>query len=252
MNAKPKACFVIMPISTPSQAADTYKGDQEHFRHVLDHLFIPSIKAAGFEPIPPKATGSDLIQAEIIKNLSQADLVLCDMSNLNPNVFFEFGIRTALDKPVALVVDDKTMQIPFDTSIIQFHRYRGALDVWHIEEEIKQLVEHLRTSCERSNNRNSLWKYFGIALAGTFKPEEATVADKLDLVLSEVTALKAQRQESGVRPTTPDQAAAIFVEEVMQEQRKKKVQQDREIAEMIRSVLADIRRGQKGQQGTGG
>jgi len=26
------------------------------------------------------------------------------MSALNPNVFFEFGIRTALDKPVALTV----------------------------------------------------------------------------------------------------------------------------------------------------
>jgi len=44
-----------------------------------------------------------LIHAEIIRNIENADLVLCDMSCLNPNVFFEFGIRTSLNKPVSVV-----------------------------------------------------------------------------------------------------------------------------------------------------
>ena len=55
--------------------------------------------------MPPTASGSDLIHAKIIKNLETADLVLCDMSALNPNVFFEFGMRTALNKPA---LDDAT------------------------------------------------------------------------------------------------------------------------------------------------
>ena len=43
-------------------------------------------------------TGADLIHAQIVKNLQFADVVLCDVSTHNPNVFFELGIRTALNR----------------------------------------------------------------------------------------------------------------------------------------------------------
>ena len=141
-----ESCFIIMPITTPKHLVEQYKGDADHFAHVLEHLFYPALQIAGFEPVPPKTIGSDLIQAEIIKQLSLCELVLCDMSILNPNVFFEFGIRTSLNKPVALVVDDKTENIPFDASIINFHRYGSSLDAWSIESEINKLVEHVKNS----------------------------------------------------------------------------------------------------------
>ena len=58
------------------------------------------------------------------------------MSILNPNVFFEFGIRTALNKPVSLVVDDKNPDIPFDPSIIHHHKYNSALQNWTHKEDV--------------------------------------------------------------------------------------------------------------------
>ena len=85
-----KTYFIIMPVTTPDCYLQQYSNDKEHFKHVLDHLFYPSVKAAGFDPIPPNVKGSDIIQGEIIKNLETSDLVLCDMSSLNSNVFFEF------------------------------------------------------------------------------------------------------------------------------------------------------------------
>ena len=106
-------CFIIMPISPSEDLLNDYGGDPQHSVHVLEHLFIPSVEACGLDPIRPIVAGSDVIHGEIIKNLSTANLVLCDMSQLNPNVFFEFGIRTALNKPVALVVDDRTKRMPF-------------------------------------------------------------------------------------------------------------------------------------------
>src|SRR5688572_18049053 len=78
-------CFVIMPISTPADHVATYGGDKLHFRHVLDHLFRPAVEQAGYTLRPPFAAGADLIHAEIIKNLEAVDLVLCDISTLNPN-----------------------------------------------------------------------------------------------------------------------------------------------------------------------
>src|SRR5947207_1642478 len=114
-------CFIIMPISTPEPFVNLYGGDTTHFQHVLDYLFKPAINKVGLTPVPPIMEGSDIIHAEIIKKIEEAELVLCDISTLNANVFFELGIRTALDKPICIVKDNLTIVTPFDTSIINHH-----------------------------------------------------------------------------------------------------------------------------------
>jgi len=182
-----------MPITTPPERVNQYKEDPEHFTHVLEHLFIPALESAGFEPISPKSTGSPVIHAEIIKQLSSCELVLCDMSILNPNVFFEFGIRTALDKPVALVVDDKTTPVPFDAGMLNFYKYRSSLDAWSIEEEKQALAKHVQQAYAKSQGRNELWKHFGVAQPGTFKPEDAELGEKLDLIMTRLSAIEMQQ-----------------------------------------------------------
>ena len=104
-----------MPISTPSPYSQE---DPLHFQHVREELLEPAIRGINFSPISPEASGSELIHSRIVKSLETADLVLCDISNLNPNVFFELGIRSALNKPVTLIKDNQTKNIPFDTSLI--------------------------------------------------------------------------------------------------------------------------------------
>lgn len=203
MQQKQLTCFIIMPITTPEFYIDTYKGDKDHFAHVLEHLFKPALEAANFDPIPPKSKGSDVIQAEIIKHLASADLVLCDMSILNPNVFFELGIRTALNKPVALVIDDKAQSIPFDTSIINFLRYESALNVWSTLKEIIALTAHVKAAFDQSKSFNALWKYFGVVQTGVFKPEEASIGEKIDLLIQKVTTLESVQQLQQVQLENP-------------------------------------------------
>ena len=180
--ANSKSCFIIMPVTVPEIVKDRYRDGSEHFRHVLDCLLIPSVEKAGFNAIPPLARGSDLIHAEIIKQLETTDLVLCDMSALNPNVFFEFGIRTSLNKPVCVVKDDLTKHIPFDTGIINFHEYLSALEPWDLEKEITVLSDHIKTSYERSEGKNTLWKYFGLRVEAAAYEGEPGSDNKLDLI----------------------------------------------------------------------
>ena len=184
-------CFVIMPITTPSLFLSEYNDDDRHFMHVLDHLFIPAIKNIKYSPITPIMKGADLIHAEIIKNLGEADLVLCDMSILNPNVFFELGIRTALDKPVCLVKDSRTKKVPFDTSIINYHTYNHELHPWNLKDEIPKLESHLTESIENSNQQNTLWRYFGLTQPGNYEQGSFSVEEKLDFLIKEVAALEA-------------------------------------------------------------
>jgi hypothetical protein len=190
-------CFVIMPISTPKDAMGDYGDDEAHFVHVLDHLFIPAIEKAGLEAVKPIMKGADLIHAEIIKQLEEADMVLCDMSRLNANVFFELGIRTALDRPAALVKDDKTIRVPFDTGVINHHTYDSSLSPWKLEEEVQALSEHLTETGRRAEDRNSLWRYFGLTKRAEPAELKNPLEEKIDLVLREVAATKPNRSQTG-------------------------------------------------------
>lgn len=191
MKSLQKQCFVIMPITTPENYVCEYKNDQKHFEHVLEYLFAPAIKKAGFECVSPVFKGADIIHEQIISNLQRADLVLCDMSCLNPNVFFELGIRTAQNRPVCLVVDYANKDnIPFDTNIINYHKYNYDLAPWIIEEEIEKIKTHIIESYSCSNEANTLWQVYGLETKSRYITENIDKEDKLDVLLFELRSIK--------------------------------------------------------------
>jgi hypothetical protein len=203
-------CFVAMPISTPDEYTETYHDRDNHFGHVLDYLFSPAIENCGYEVVSPRASGADLIHAGIIRNLEQADLVLCDISCLNPNVFFELGIRTALDRPVAIVKDNHTQRIPFDTASINTYTYDASLMPWSLATQIPSLSEHIRQSIEGAGGRNPLWRYFGLTQQAA-PPDIANPTEaKLELILSELTELRRPPQPAD--PISTPRALRMAIE----------------------------------------
>ena len=189
-NKERKTCFVVMPVTTPAMYAD-HNSDPDHFAHILCELFIPALESLGYEVLQPSVTGSELIHAERIKNLEQADLVLCDLSSLNPNVFFELGIRTALDRPLVLVRDKLTAQIPFDLNAIHVLTYDGSLKSWIVKDEVARLVAHIAASAKGSSVKgNPMWRYYGLTKpASPAKIGDNPLEAKLDLIISELTRL---------------------------------------------------------------
>jgi hypothetical protein len=86
--------FVIMPF---------VERDAKHstgfFAEVLRSIITPAAKASQFTVRTANRQGSDLIQSTIINDLMEADLVIADLTEHNPNVMFELGMRMAEDKP---------------------------------------------------------------------------------------------------------------------------------------------------------
>lgn len=186
-DKREKTCFVAMPISTPGAYTEKL-GDPDHFAHVLVHLFTPALEEAGLTVIPPSTVGSELIHAEIIRNLEQADFVLCDLSGLNPNVLFELGVRTSLDRPVILVKDDLTEKAPFDLNAINTLTYDSSMTPWSLASERSRLVKHIQGVINSGNSGNSMWRYFGLTKRG--EPSQAgdnPIEAKLDLLLGEIS-----------------------------------------------------------------
>lgn len=184
-------CFIAMPLTTHPDESETY-GDSEHWYHVLDSLFVRAVESAGFRAIKPVAVGSHLIHGSIIKHLIEADLVLCDLSGHNPNVFFELGVRTSLNLPIALVRDEHT-SLPFDTSGINTHEYSSALRGWEMDAQLEALTTHVTESAASCNGTNPLWKHFGLIITAQEPAQNSTPLEaKVDLLVGHITDLQQQ------------------------------------------------------------
>lgn len=132
-------CFVIMPFT---ERDDSH--EPGFFDEVLQHLFTPAAKAAGFRVTTAKRQGSDLIQSTMVDALVDADLVLCDLTEHNPNVLFELGLRIREEKPVALVKALGTGPI-FDVDhMMRVLEYSPNLWPSTVAEDVPKIEEHIR------------------------------------------------------------------------------------------------------------
>lgn len=181
-------CFIIAPISTPPERLHLYPNDPDHCKHAIEFLLVPAIEQAGLEAVRPIAKGAELIHAGIVRNLQEAALVLCDMSGLNPNVFFELGIRTAMNKPVCIVRDDATDRTPFDMAPINNHTYSSNFAPWILPKEIDRMAAHITQSMAAKDN--ALWKYFGLTISAKAAENEPGANDALALIRMELDALR--------------------------------------------------------------
>lgn len=194
-NPEVKTCFIAMPVRTTDSQADLY-GDADHWTHIMESLFVPAVEAAGFVPWRPIATGSNLIHAEIVRQLEQADMVLVDMSHSNPNVFFELGVRTSVNRPVALVRCDASVPIPFDVNGVNAHTYDPALRPWNVDDETQALSKHLIEAEASCGGENPLWRQFGLSLRAAEPTTDASPAEaRVEVLTQQLTDLSSRVNE---------------------------------------------------------
>lgn len=108
-----KKCFVVCPIgeeNTPTRK----RSDQ-----LFDYIITPACNQCDFEPVRvDKLHGSDSITETILNSLKEADLVIADLTDHNPNAFFEIGYRFSLGKNI-INLCQKGTKIPFDIASIR-------------------------------------------------------------------------------------------------------------------------------------
>lgn len=146
-----RAAFVIMPFGE--------KGDSPRpsgfFSELLNSLITPAANAAGFAVETARKQGSDVIQSTIINQLLKADLVIADLTDHNPNVLFELGIRIAKDLPVALIKAEGTGPIFDVDSMMRVSPYSQNLWRSTVERDIPRLTEHIKGAWDNRSTERS-------------------------------------------------------------------------------------------------
>lgn len=105
---KEKKCFFITPIG------DGASGTRRLTDGLLASVIRPVLHAKGFKvKASHEVNGSGSISIDIIRRLLEADLVIANLTDLNPNVMYELAVRHAKRLPVVCIAHRAT-PLPFD------------------------------------------------------------------------------------------------------------------------------------------
>jgi len=116
-SEKSRLCYVIMPFS------GTKSCSEDQWTRIFEDLIKPAVEGAGlgYECRRSEATRGNIIKA-IVRSLYEAHVVIADLTDQNPNVFYELGVRHALqDRTILLAQSRKS--VPFDLRPYATHVY---------------------------------------------------------------------------------------------------------------------------------
>ena len=86
-----KSCFVIAPIGEAE--SDTRKRSDQ----VLRHIIRPAVEVCGYQAIrADEIDKPGVITSQVIQHVVGDPLVVADLTETNPNVFYELAIRHAI------------------------------------------------------------------------------------------------------------------------------------------------------------
>ena len=139
-TSEKKSAFVIMPIKRPGTP------EHEHYRALFDGVIAPALADFGFSVKRAddfQTSGS--ITKDIILPLATADLVIADLTALNPNVFYELGVRhTLVRRGTIMIMDEAQSDIPFDVQAYRVIKFRGDIPgVNALRKELSSYVKQL-------------------------------------------------------------------------------------------------------------
>jgi nucleoside 2-deoxyribosyltransferase len=177
-----KKAFVLMPF------------DQE-FKPIYDDLIKPALESAGYEVERADSFMDQRnILRDVVKGISEANLVIADLTAVNPNVFYELGLCHGLRVPTVLITQSLE-EVPFDLRSYRVITYSTQFD------EVYKLKDALREIGERHQRK-----------AITF---ESPVTDFLQVSSRSGLELSGLQERSGtgeVHQETPSEEEAGYLD----------------------------------------
>jgi hypothetical protein len=140
-----KDAFVIMPFSS------TASGTEPQWTEIFTDVFKPAFEECGYTCDRAKPMIGNLTES-IVERLRNSRIVLADVTDRNPNVFYELGVRHSL-KAGTIIVAQNGQEVPSDLRGIWFLRYGiRPSEVKTFKSEIRRLVAVIEENPSKSDN----------------------------------------------------------------------------------------------------
>ncbi len=195
-NNQGKICFVVGPIGdeeSPTRISADWLLNGIIIPTFREHFSDFTVVRADTLPMP------GMIDSQVINLLLDADLVIADMSERNPNAFYEMGIRHLASKPIVHMYADGTA-IPFDVAPHRAIKFSTARF-----ERLEQAKVQLRTAVAEAVKPgfkvdNPVTRARGIqALEAQAPPELHTLFSELSSLRREIAEIRNEERLEEVR-----------------------------------------------------
>ncbi len=172
-----------MPISATSNHSEQHWGEVQTLIH-------RAIRNAGFDPVNVwENEVVDRISERIVGNIFSHDIAVADISDLNPNVMLELGLRLSSKKPTVVVVDS-IGSIPFDIRDFNAVIYPSDLTIISMESFIEKLSSVLKQK-HAAFSAGNYTPFLGKVVVDVIEPETRSVP-KDDLIISLLEELRSR------------------------------------------------------------
>ena len=140
-----KDCFVIMPFSTSKSHTE------EEWTEVFETFFKPAWNSYNIDCYRTKVPRGSITK-DVIEKLYSASVVFADLTDSNPNVMYELGVRHTFKKP-SVMVKAKGSEIPFDVNDYNVFEYeytpKGLND---LKNHLISVIEDIRKFPNKADN----------------------------------------------------------------------------------------------------
>lgn len=185
-----KRCFVVGPIGKPD-------GEERiHSDWLLEGVILP-VFAEHFRDFlvqrADKISKAGMINTQIIEELLDAELVIADITTLNPNCFYEIGIRHMVQKPI-IHMHLAGQSIPFDIApfrSIEFARI-WPKDLERAKADLKTYIDEVLDPDHKVDNPVTLARG-KVEFEKNATPVEKAIQEELSELRNRVSALTSER-----------------------------------------------------------
>ncbi|WP_231424014.1 nucleoside 2-deoxyribosyltransferase [Pedobacter sp. Leaf250] len=179
---KLKECFIITPIG------DARSSIRDKAMGLIISVITPVLLSEGYKPVAAhNLPDSGSINHQIINKILECDLVIANLTGLNPNVMYELAIRHAARLPVITMMEKgDTSGLPFDLVDQRTIFYEDSL--MGSEQAKLDLTAFVESALKVDKPNNPI--YAATAQETIFK--EKDVADPIKSLIAKVDYLTAQ------------------------------------------------------------
>jgi hypothetical protein len=113
-----KVIAFICPLSDEGSQIRTRSDD------IMENIIEPVATELHYSVLRADKLSGSVIMEDIIAMLHDADIVIADLTDMNPNVFYELGLRQASKgKCINIICNSTHAKLPFDISYYRAHHY---------------------------------------------------------------------------------------------------------------------------------
>lgn len=183
-DSEKKKCFFVTPIGKSGSP------ESKKMKALVSNVLDPVCEENGYKVIVSSTidqVGS--IPSQIITELVESELVIVDLTNLNPNVMYELGVRHSFNRPCIVICQNDT-SLPFDVAAERTIFFDDSIEgSGNLKTELQKKIDatvggEMDSPIARAINRNAV-----VEMASNNKD------DKMSVLIDIVSELQTEVQD---------------------------------------------------------